>query len=126
MAAVIALLAMADAGVVTGGDPLNAALLLGPLQHRPEFHFPVATGAGQRRNAIAIALHQEIHDLLLEVLAEIHHVVLHAQLLTDPGCIHQTLGAARSLAAHQPEGEALHLPARFHEQRRGEGAIHTA
>ena len=120
MATVLAHLAVTDAGVVAGGEAADAALLLGPLQHRPELHLAIAARAGQRRDTGAIALHQEIDDLRLEVLAEIDHVVGHLQLLTDAGGIHQAFGAAGPLAAHQPEGEPLHLPAGLHQQRRRE------
>ena len=114
MAAVIALLAVAHPGVMACGDARNTALVLSPVQHRAKFHLPIAARARQWRDAIAVALHQEIHDLLFEVLAEIHHVVLHTELFADPRRIHQALGAAGALAAHQPEREPFHLPARFH------------
>ncbi|EAU74425.1 hypothetical protein RS9916_32997 [Synechococcus sp. RS9916] len=51
------------------------------------------------------------------MLAEIHHMVGHAQLLTNSRSIHQAFSATGALAAHQPEGETLHLPTGFHQQR---------
>ena len=120
MAAIGALIAVAHAGVVARGDALQAPLFGRPGEHRSKFHLPVAAGAGKGRHAFAIALHQEINNLLLEMLPKIHHVVGHAQLLTDPGGIHQPFRAAGALATHQPQGEALHLPTGFHQQGCGE------
>ena len=113
-------------GVVAGGEAADAPLLRSPAQHRPKLHLPVATGAGQGGDAIAIALHQHLHNLLLKVLAKIHHMVGHPQLIAEGGGIHQPFGATGPLAAHQPEGEPLHLPAGIHQQGGGERAIDAA
>ena len=113
-------------GVVAGGDARDAPLAPGPLQHRAELDVAVAAGAGQRRDSLAVALHQEINDLRAEVLAEIDHVMGHAQLLAQGGCIHQAFGAAGALAAHQPQREPLHLPAGRRQQCGGEGAVDAA
>ena len=126
MATVLAPVAMANPGVVTGGNARDAAFLLSPSQHRSEFHLPIATGAGQRGDTIGIALHQKVNDLLFEMFAEVHHVVGHAKLLADSGCIHQAFSAASPLPTHQPEGQAFHLPARLHQQGGGQGAVDTA
>ena len=49
-----------------------------------------------------------------------------AELLTDSGGIHEAFGAAGSLTTHQPEGEALHLPTSLHQQRCGQGTVHSS
>ena len=126
VAAVVTQVAVVHPGVVAGGDAADAPLLLGPLEHRAEFHLPVAAGAGQGRDASRVALHQKIDDLGLEVLPKIDHMVGDGELFADPRRIHQTLGAAGTLATHQPEGEPLHLPTRFHQQGCRQGAVHTA
>ena len=117
---------MAHPGVMARGEPADAPLAFSPLEHRPKFHLPIAARAGQRRHAGLITLHQKINDLGLEVLAKIHHVVGHPELLADAGGIHQALGAAGTLATHQPQGEALHLPARLHQQGCRQGAVNAA
>ena len=117
-------LARANPGVVARGDAANGPLLGRPGQHRPKLHLPVAAGAGQGRHPGAIALHQKLDDLGLERGPGIDHVVGDTQLLADGGRIHQPFGATRPLAAHEPEGEALHLPASLHQQGRRQGAIH--
>ena len=115
--------AMADPGVVAGGDAGQLALLQGPIKHRSEFHRSIALGAGQWRDPIAITIHQPLHDLLLERLPCVHHVMGNAELLTDAGCIHKPLGATGPFPAHQPERQAFHLPARLHQQCRRQGTV---
>jgi hypothetical protein len=73
----VAGLGVAHPGVMAGGQPADLPLGACPGQHRPKFHLPIATGAGQRCDAAPIALHQKINDFALEVGAEIHHVVGH-------------------------------------------------
>jgi len=109
---------MTDPGVVAGGDAGQVPLLEGPIEHRSKFHRPIALGAGQWRDPIAVAVHQPLDDLLLERLPRVHHVVGNAQLFTDAGRIHQSFSATGSFPAHQPKGQAFHLPTRFHQQRR--------
>ncbi len=113
-------------GVVAGGHAGDAPFFLSPIEHRAKFHRPVAARARQRRDAIAIALHQKLHDLLLKGVARIHHMVRNLKLLTKPGRIHQPLRAASPFAAHQPERQPFHFPVGITQQRRGERAIHTA
>ena len=48
------------------------------------------------------------------------------ELLADACRIHQPLGAAGALAAHQPEGEPLHLPSGLHQECSGQGAVDPA
>ena len=114
---------MADPGVMASGETTDLTLGAGPGQHRAELDLPVAAGTGQGGDPAAIAIQQEINDLALEVLAEIHHMVGNPQLLTDGGCVHQAFGTAGALAAHQPQGETLHLPAGLHQQGGREGAV---
>lgn len=115
-----------DPGVVTGGEAADTEFSLGPLQHRRELHLPIAAGAGQWGDPAPVALHQKVDDLLLKALAAVDHMVRHPELLTDAGRIHQALSAAGPLAAHQPEGETLHLPTGRHQQRGGQGAVHPS
>jgi len=108
--------AMTDPGVVAGGDAGQLALLQSPIEHRTKFHGAIALGAGQWRDPIAVAVHQPLNDLLLEGLPGVHNVVGNAQLFTDAGRIHESLRATGPFPAHQPERQAFHLPARFHQQ----------
>ena len=109
---------------MAGGHPVDTPFLGRPIEHGPEFHGPVTAGTGQRREPRAIALHQKLHDLLLEICPRIHHVVGHPQLLTQTGRIHQPFCAASALATHQPKGEPLHLPAGGAEEGRRKGTVH--
>ncbi len=117
---------MTHPGVVARGDPFEPAFGGGPGEHRAELHLPVAAGTGEGGHPVLIALHQEINDPVLEMGAAVQHVMGNAQLFADPGGIHQSLGAAGSLAAHQPERQPLHLPARLQQQGGAEGAVDTA
>lgn len=108
--------AMTDPGVVAGSDTRQLALLQSPIEHRSKFHRSIALGAGQWRDPIAIAIHKPLNDLLLERLPRVYHVVGNAQLFTDAGRIHQPLRTTAPFPAHQPERQAFHLPARFHQQ----------
>ena len=108
---------MADPGVVAGGDAGNFRSCIAQSSIGPNFtdrlHWEQA-GC----DPIAIPIHQPLDDFLLERLPRVHHMVRNAELFTDAGCIHQPLRATGPLPAHQPEGQALHLPARFHQQCR--------
>ena len=108
--------AIADARVVTGGDARDAAFLFSPSEHWPELHRTVALGAGQGGDAVAVALHQSLHDLLLKGVAGIDDVMGDAQLIADTGSVHKPFGAAGPFAAHQPERQPFHLPAALHQQ----------
>ena len=119
------LTAMADPGVMACGNPGQPPFLGGPVEHRPELHRTVALGAGQGRDAVAVAVHQPLHDLLLKGLPGVHHVMGDAELFADSGCIHETFGATGAFTTHQPKGEALHLPARFDQQCCGQGTVHS-
>ena len=67
-----------------------------------------------------------MHDFALKGLAGVHHVVRDSQLFTDAGGIHQAFGTTGALATHQPEGEALHVPAGFDQKCSGERTVHAS
>ena len=118
--------AMADPGVMACGDSGELPLLGGPLEHRSEFHRAVALGAGQGCDAVAVAVHQPLHNFLLEGVSRVHHVMGDAELLADSGCIDEAFGAAGAFATHQPKREALDLPTRLHQEGCGQGTVHSA
>ena len=95
------------------------ALLRCPLEHGAKFHRSVALRAGQRRDAVLVAIHESLNDFLLKGLAGIDYMVRDAQLLTDACGIHQPFSAAGAFATHQPQRQSLDLPACFHQQGSG-------
>ena len=68
----------------------------GPVQHRTELHRPVALGAGERGDAIAIAIHQPLHDFALKGVAGIHDMV------GMPSCSQMPAASTRPSAQQAP------------------------
>ena len=112
-------------GVVPSGDPIELTFFPGPAHHRPEFHRTVALRAGQRGDSVAITIDQSFDDLLLKRLSGVHNVMLNPELLADSGRVHKALSATGALSAHEPQGQALHMPSGFHQQCRRQGAVHA-
>jgi hypothetical protein len=115
----IVISAMADAGVMAGGNAWQATLVGCPVQHWAELHRAVALGAGQRCDPIAVAIHQPIDDFSLERCPGVNNVMRDVQLFADASCVHKSFGAAGPFATHQPKGEPFHLPAGFHQKSSG-------
>ena len=117
---------LGNAGVVTGGDAIAPQFGFGVLQHRPKFHRSVALGTGQRGHAAAVARDQIIDDLPLKHLAAIDNVVGNAQILAELSGIHHALGAALTLALHQPQSNAHHVVALLVQGGRRHRTVYAA
>ena len=123
MATVVALVSVAHSGVMASRDAVDRTFVLSPVEHWPELHLTVASGAGQWCDSGRVSLHQEVNDLMFEVVAKVNDVMGHLQLVADAGSIHQTFGTTGTFAAHQPEGETFHLPSSLHKKGCGERTV---
>lgn len=59
------------------GDNAIHSKLLCPLVQIFEFQIAVTVDAGIWRDATFVAMHELVHDLFLEMLFEVHDVVIH-------------------------------------------------
>ena len=92
-----------DAGVVSGGDGVEAELL-GPTQQAIELEVPVALDARIGRHAVGVGAHVRGDDVTVEVLAEVEHEMVDVELLRHPaGVVDIADAAAPGVALAAPE-----------------------
>ena len=111
-----------------------AAQLPGPVEELAEFQIPVAVDAGIGGAALIIGVHEFVHDLPVEFLGEVEHIVPDAQPVGHtPGILHIVQGAAgfptlggSDLAVIQPHGGSDTFIACFLHQKSRHGAVHSA
>ena len=65
-----------DLCIMSGNHIIHSKLLC-PLVQIFEFQIPVTVDAGIRRDTTFVAVHELVHDLLLEMLLEVHDIVIH-------------------------------------------------
>ena len=101
---------------------------VGAFAQPRELHVPVALDARIGRDAYGVGLHVRRHHVLLEVLAEVEHEMVDAQLLGDTSRVVDVADAAApgvTLSTPQAHRDAHHVMALFHEQRCCDGRVHT-
>ena len=117
-----------DAGVMAGGDPVEAECVGAP--HQPvELQVPVALDARVRRPTRSVVVDVGADDLALEVFAEVEHVMLDPEPIGDPtGVVDVADGTAPGVGRSAPQlhRHADDLVAGLKEQGRGDGRVDPA
>ena len=110
---------------MTGGDRVEAEQV-GALGEAGELHRPVALDARVRRDAAGVRVDVRGDDVLVEVVTEVEHEVVDAELLGDPPRVvdvgHRA-AAGVAVAAPQLHRDADHLVARLLQQQRGDRRV---
>ena len=96
--------AVADSGVMPCGDAGQIAFMEGPIEHWAEFHGSIALRTRQWRDAMAVSIHQPLHNFSLERLTGVHHMVGDPELFADSRSVDKALCTAGTFPTHQPEG----------------------
>ena len=107
-------------GVVTGGDRVEPQQL-GPSQQHVELEVAVALDARVGRPAGGVVGHVRLDDELFELVAEVEHVVVDADLRRGTAGVVDVGGRAAAgvgLASPQLHRDADHIVALGHEHRR--------
>ena len=117
-----------DARVVAGGDRVDAERG-GPSQQPIELEVPVALDARVGRAARGVVGDVGRDDLRVEVVAEVEHVVVDAELVGDASGVVDVgdrAAAGVALAAPQLHRDAGDAVAPLDEQRRGDRRVDAA
>ena len=117
---VVTIGAAADVGMVAGGDGVEAEQV-GPLREARELDRPVAFDARVGRDSTGVCVDVGGHDVFVEVVTEIEHEVVDAELLCHAARIvdigHRT-AAGVTVATPQLHRDPDDVVARLLEQQR--------
>ena len=77
---------LSDLCIMSGNYIIHSKLLC-PLVQIFEFQITVTVDAGVRCDTTFVAVHKLVHDLLLEMLLEVHDIVIHPHRMCHCTCI---------------------------------------
>src|SRR5207249_2813001 len=114
----------ADAGVVTGGQARGAEFARA-FPEEPELHVLVAPRARVRRPPREVFRHERLHDVALERLGHVEHVVREAEAVSDGTRVVEVVERAAVAVGgpQEPERDANHVVARRHAAGGRDGAV---